>query len=414
MAEVLVAWLYGTPLARLTRRDRQGIGLGWEQAGLARWGLGSRVLSVALPLGNRVGPRDERGLDFFENLLPEGPALQTMARIAGASVYDTFAILAAFGEDCAGAVVVLPDGRPPETADGGGYLPMSNDDLAEGIRALGSAPLGVDLERGFKPSLSGFQRKFLAGRSPEGTWLRPTGGAPSTWILKPDARTPIAANEATCLRMASMCGLVVPDHELIAVDGIPTLAIRRYDRSTTPLGTARVHQEDGCQATATPPGMKYEVQGGPTLAALATVIRDHGLPEDLEGLLARVTFNTAIGNADAHAKNWSFLHDHTDPIVRLAPAYDLVATMELEPTSDDGRPVNNDPTMGQRIAGILDVRTVTRQNLIDEGTHWKLPRPVAKRVITETIASVAEAARSVDGDERVLEAVKRRSEELAT
>jgi hypothetical protein len=31
----------------------------------------------------------------------------------------------------------------------------------------------------------------------------------------------------------------------------------------------RIHQEDGCQATATPPGLKYKEQGGPTLRDLA-------------------------------------------------------------------------------------------------------------------------------------------------
>ena len=39
-----------------------------------------------------------------------------------------------------------------------------------------------------------------------------------------------------------------------------------------------MHQEDGCQATATPPGLKYEEQGGPTLRDLAGLLRNYGDP----------------------------------------------------------------------------------------------------------------------------------------
>ncbi len=414
VADCLVAWLYGTAVARLTRRDNHGIGVEWEQAALDRWSLGSRVLSVALPVGDPIGPRDSRGLDFFENLLPEGPAIETMARIAGVSRYDTFGILAAFGEDCAGAIVILPEGRSVDASEKTTYLPMTSDDLAEAIRSLDKAPLGVDLASGYKPSLPGFQRKLLLGRSPEGDWLRPTHGAPSSWILKPDGRTPMADNEATCLGLAAACGLPVPDVELLHVDGLATLAIRRYDRSARSVGIERIHQEDGCQATATPPAQKYEVQGGPSLVAFSNVIRDFGDPADLESLLARVTLNTAIGNADAHAKNFSFLHDPSDPIVRLAPVYDLIATMELKPTTGDGRPIPNDPTMGQRVAGTLDVREVTRQDLVDEGMRWRLRKQIAERVVDETIAKVMEAARNLNGDERVLLSTQRRCAVLAT
>ena len=307
MADALLAWLYGTPVARLTRRDNQGIGVEWDQAALDRWSLGSRVLSVALPIGDPIGPRDARGLYFFENLLPEGPAIETMARIAGVSRYDTFGILTAFGEDCAGAIVIIPDGRTLDASEKTTYLPMTSDDLAEAIRSLDTYPLGLDLASGYKPSLPGFQRKLLLGRSPQGNWLRPTHGTPSSWILKPDGRTPMADNEVTCLRLAAACGLPVPDAELLHVDGLATLAVRRYDRAADSVGIERIHQEDGCQATATPAAQKYEIQGGPSLAAFSNIIRNFGDPADLESLLARVTLDTAIGNADAHAKNFSFI-----------------------------------------------------------------------------------------------------------
>ena len=50
-------------------------------------------------------------------------------------------------------------------------------------------------------------------------------------------------------------GLAVPESELLDVSGLPVLAVKRYDRQDSAAGDipARVHQEDGCQASATPP-----------------------------------------------------------------------------------------------------------------------------------------------------------------
>ena len=170
MADRLVAWLYDTPVAALIRGPEFRIRLEWRPEGIERWGLGSPALSVGLPIGAPAGPRDTRGLDFFENMLPEGPALERMAVLAGARPVDTYGILAAFGRDCAGAIMVLPDGdRPGGTADSG-YSPMTPGDLQRVIGALDVLPLAAAPERGFRPSLAGFQRKALLGRAGDGTW----------------------------------------------------------------------------------------------------------------------------------------------------------------------------------------------------------------------------------------------------
>ena len=206
MADRLVAWLYDTPVAVLVRGPEFRIRLEWCPEGIERWGLGSPALSVGLPIGAPIGPRDLRGLDFFENMLPEGPAVARMAALAGVSPVDTYGILAAFGRDCAGAIMVLPDGdRPGGNADSR-YSPMTPGDLQRVIGALDVAPLGAAPERGFRPSLAGFQRKALLGRAGDGTWQFPSGDAPSTWILKPDRPHAVAANEATCLRLPPPAG----------------------------------------------------------------------------------------------------------------------------------------------------------------------------------------------------------------
>ena len=175
-----------------------------------------------------------------------------MADLAGVRPVDTYGILQAFGRDCAGAVMLLPDGEEPGSAARSGYTPMSADDLRQVIGSLDVAPLGAAPERGFRPSLAGFQRKALLGRAADGTWELPSGDAPSTWILKPDGPHAMAANEVTCLRLAAACGLECRRPNCSMSPGCPcsrsgaTTGSRRADGALP----ARVHQEDGCQATA--------------------------------------------------------------------------------------------------------------------------------------------------------------------
>ena len=415
MADRLVAWLYDTPVAVLMRGPEFRIRLEWRPEGIERWGLGSPVLSVGLPIGAPAGPRDMRGLDFFENMLSEGPALERMAALAGVRPVDTFGILTAFGRDCAGAVMVLPDGDRPGGNEGSGYSSMTPGDLERVISALDVIPLAAAPERGFRPSLAGFQRKALLGRAGDGTWQLPSGDAPSTWILKPDGPHAMAANEATCLRLAAACGLPVPTAELLDVAGLPVLAVKRYDRQDAPAGDTpvRVHQEDGCQATALPPGLKYEEQGGPALRDFAGVIRDFGDPRDVMGLLRRTTFNMAVGNADAHAKNFSVLHEPGVPAVRLAPLYDVLSTVALELTGNAGQPMRADTHLGQRVGGQADIRTVTAADLVDEAAGWGIRRRTASAVVTETLDQVLAAVAAVPGDVRVLAVIREQAERIS-
>jgi serine/threonine-protein kinase HipA len=414
VADRLVAWLYDTPVATLIRGREFRIRMEWRPEGIERWGLGSPALSVGLPIGSPIGPRDLRGMDFFENILPEGPALERMAVLAGVRPVDTYGILAAFGHDCAGAIMVLPDGYRPGRNDDSGYSPMAPSDLERVISSLDAAPLAAAPERGFRPSLAGFQRKALLGRADDGTWQLPSGDAPSTWILKPDGPHAIAANEITCLRLAAACGLPVPEAELLDVAGLPVLAVKRYDRRDAPTGDipARVHQEDGCQATAMPPGLKYEEQGGPRLRDFASIIRNFGDPRDVTDLLRRTTFNMAVGNADTHAKNFSILHQPDAPAVRLAPLYDVLSTIALELTDGAGQPMRADTHLGQRVGGQADILGVTAANLMDEALTWGIRRRTASEVVTETLNQMLAAIPATPGDARVLTVIREQAERI--
>jgi serine/threonine-protein kinase HipA len=388
VADRLLAWLYGTPVCVLERSADYRISLKWLPDAEARWGFGSRILSVSLPLGVPLVARDNRALDFFENLLPEGPTLDEMARLARLPRADTFGILAQFGRDCAGAVTIAADGETPAPTTAARYAHLSDEDLARALRNRSSSPLGADLASGYRPSLAGFQRKLLVGRASGGSWARPLGDSPSTWILKPDGATPMATNEFACLQLARAVGLEASDAELVSIDGVPTLVVRRYDRAPE---LERIHQEDGCQATGSPAGWKYEYDGGPTLKDFAGVLRDFGTLEDLPELLRRVAFNVVIGNADAHAKNFSVLHQPDADGIRLAPVYDVLATVVLASVNDRGQPIEPDRRMGQRVGQADFVDEVTREHLVSEGASWGLRPPTAGTVIDDTLGRISSA-----------------------
>lgn len=302
--------------------------------------LGSHAplpLSRHLPIEAGRAPQsfeDQASRAFFENLLPEGDVRSQVARNLGVSRENTFALLAALGGDCAGAVSLLPSGEEPHGA--GHYRPISGDNLAAELDRLPSHPFLAD-EEGVRLSLAGAQNKLPIYYDGNGFHV-PEGGSPSTHIIK----TPIknlentVVNEAFCMNLAARAGLNVPRADVVALGGRQYFLIERYDRQTTPAGrTERLHQEDFCQALGISPAEKYEKEGGPGFSECFGLVRDWSSEPfpDVVALLQWALFNFLIGNADAHGKNISFLYARGQ--VRLAPFYDLISTVVYE------RQVNN-------------------------------------------------------------------------
>jgi serine/threonine-protein kinase HipA len=120
---------------------------------------------------------------------------------------DTFHLLEALGHDCAGGVVIV-DADERRLDDRQGTLTaLSDDGIADRLRALPTHPLGVD-DR-VRLSLAGMQEKLLLTQLPDGQFALPTGTTPSTHIIKPeiDGFPGVCANEAWCLTLAHRAGL---------------------------------------------------------------------------------------------------------------------------------------------------------------------------------------------------------------
>ncbi|MFA7487200.1 MAG: type II toxin-antitoxin system HipA family toxin [Lysobacteraceae bacterium] len=298
---------------------------------------GAPALSVTMPL------REEPWVgavvrNWFCNLLPEGAVRQAIVQRLRIAHDDDFALLAAIGGECAGAVSLRdPDGASgvagADETDLEAVLFLQGDGGGEGSWALAGTPMRL--------SLAGAQDKLAVVAEADGRLRLPHRGEPSTHILKPDSRRfrGLRDAEALGLALARTVGLDVADGRLVNVLGRPALLIERYDRLRTPDGTLhRLHQEDFCQALGYPDGLKYEAGGGPGLAACSALVRRLALgPAAVQGLLDWVVFNVLIGNADAHAKNLSMLCDR-DGRRWLAPLYDLVPTVYLPESLVDRTP----------------------------------------------------------------------------
>jgi serine/threonine-protein kinase HipA len=240
-------------------------------------------------------------------------------------------------------------------------------------------------------SLAGVQEKLLLTRLPDGRWGRPVDGTPSTHILKPEIRDypQTVENEAFCMRLAKNLGMDVAGVETIAVGGRQLIVVSRYDRLVTPTGDVeRVHQEDFCQATGMLPTQKYEEDGGPSLRKLAGILSESD-PDSLEPLLRAVTLNVVIGNGDAHAKNFSLLHDRNGAL-RLAPLYDLLSTLMYA-----------DDRLAMYVDNVHRTNRVTFNRLLNEAATWGLSRIKAEAIVTDLLARLPaageQAARETPG-----------------
>lgn len=287
----------------------------------------ARPISQSLPLQRAIFSRAQTR-PFFAGLLPDEDQREAAARVAGVSVQNDYALLDALGGDVAGALTILPDTRAPRAA-----VPLhppasalSEADLAKLLTELPRRPFLMG-EEGIRMSLAGAQPK-LPVILVDGAPALPVPGQPTTHIIKP-AITRFEAtveNEAFAMRLAEDCRLPVARVEPRLADNMPYLLVERFDREPMAGGIRRIHQEDFCQALAIAPETKYAIEGGPSFKLCFDLVRTACAKPavDVLALLDAAIFNAAIGNADAHGKNFSLLY--TDQGTRLAPLYDLMVT----------------------------------------------------------------------------------------
>ena len=373
MAELEVH-LYGQLLGHLLG-ERDKFDFIAAPAALTRFGVGSTILSLAIPLSNspRVALVDERR-NFFEELLPEGRHRKRLADIAHIDELNTMAMLRRYGRDVAGAIQIIDPTDPAEPRTPS-IQPIDEAHVRELFDRAGVAPLGNTGPRRLS-SLAGVQDKVLLVRTESG-WAEPVDGYPTTHILKPrvDGLPTLIYDEEYGARIARHLGLAHHATFIATFDGADALVVERYDRG--PVPGARIHQEDFNQALGYFADQKYETSGHAGLATIAQTLREQAGLGDVERLLRLVTMSVAVGNLDMHAKNLSILH-HLDGSMRLAPAYDIVPQLHLGVGTQFAFAISDE----------FEHDRITRSHLIDAGRSWGI-RNAAADIVDDVIERVA-------------------------
>jgi len=299
-------------------------------------------VSLSLPLredryiGNLV-------INVFDNLLPDNDAIRNrVAERVGAEGTDAFSLLTALGQDCVGALQFLPDGTDPGTVGDTDGKPVSDDEVADIIKNLAAAPLGMGEDEDFRISIAGAQEKTALLRK-DGQWFKPTGTTATTHILKPQiGQLPngidlsnSVENEYLCLKLLEAMGVPTANVEIAKFGERRTLIVERFDRLWAKDGRLlRLPQEDTCQALSIPPTRKYQSDGGPGMREIINLLKGSDTPDaDIAIFMRASILFWLLGATDGHAKNFSIFLGPGGRF-RMTPLYDVLTA---QPSLDEGQ-----------------------------------------------------------------------------
>jgi len=291
-------------------------------------------LSLALPL--QAEPFDEEvSYSFFANLLPPEVVRRKLEKSLHVSRNNVFGFLKEIGGDCAGAVALYAPGVRTNFLDEEKLEELDDSQAGEILKSLKRRPLFAKGRDGYRYSAAGAQDKLVA-RVRDGKLFLPLDGTPSTHIVKPGSEDfpESVENEYFCQSLAAELGIRASVATIIPFGGERYYVSERFDRELRNGRVCRLHQEDFCQMMSVDPEMKYESDGGPRFSDLIETMRKLHVPLNESLLLVdMLVFNFLVGNADAHAKNYSVVYRGRKPV--LSPLYDVVSTVVYKELSRD-------------------------------------------------------------------------------
>lgn len=393
----------------------------WRQA------QGAFALGPQLPLKPPVdqSPDQHSAIvrQFFENLLPEGDALDHAAQAHGVSKSNLLGLIHALGRETAGAIrLTVSDVAAPVSAPTAPFeahlREVTRAELSQRIRERAEHPFSV-WDQQVRLSIAGYQDKIAVYEHGGKLFLVNGGPMASTVIVKPVPTRPalnsLPGNEFMCMQLARAAGVPVADTWLEHVPE-PVLFVKRFDRRQTTKGVERLHLIDGCQLLGLSVGMKYErpygdgpdvrnIRDGASLRALFQAINQHSLQPAVDrlALLRWTIFQVLIGNTDAHGKNLSFFVQPSG--VSLAPAYDMVCIPALKDAQLSS-------TLAMAVGDAFTEADITPFDWAQLGQEAGLrPAAMARQMtglinkVTEALPAASQAAQQGDVGKETIEAI---------
>lgn len=298
-------------------------------------------VSLSMPLSDRIWSGDNAA-SYFDGLLPDDPALRgKIAAREQAESAGIFDLLAVIGRDCVGAMRFVPEGLGPGDPAKMEYRPVTDEEIANRLASLGTAPLGLYTDHDdFRISIAGVQEKTAFLRI-DGQWQIPLKSTPTSHIFKPAIKAgPEGAdfsgtpwNEWICLNLSAALGLETAHAEVLMFGGKPVIVVERFDRVWQDGVLYRIPQEDLYQAMGVPPARKYQSDGGPDILDVMRLLNGSQSPREdrLTFLKAQIVF-WLLAAMDGHAKNFSIFL--TPGGFNLTPLYDIMSAAPYPQLSD--------------------------------------------------------------------------------
>ncbi len=330
---------------------------------------------------------------YFDNLLPEEALRVVIAKDAKLNAEDAFGLLAYFGAESAGSLVLL--GSDQTLLAEHGLKPLPLPELNRRILNLAQVPLTNEAPK--RMSLAGAQHKMLVildGRE----LYEPLPATPSTQILKPNHQSgdyPASVmNEYFVMRLAKSVGMNVPDvHRCYSPQ--PVYLIDRFDRVLPANASGSVadraeqvqrrHVIDTCQLLNKARNFKYTAAHLDTLIEAIALCRAKAAAR-LQ-LYRWIVFNIVVGNGDNHLKNISFVVGSHG--IDVAPAYDMLSTAVYDTRT---YAAENAKWPNTELAFTLgDVKTfgaVRRSHLLEAGGKLGLAAKTASRELDRMLKSI--------------------------
>ncbi len=336
MKEELIALYRKQPIGHF-KWDRSTDVLEFQYS--SKWQSNRQAFPLSLSMAISTSVHHQKVVEpFLWGLLPDNDGiLRRWGERFHVSHRHPFQLLRHVGEECAGAVSLLPTDKLETwmARDSGNLQWLSTKQVTERIEHLlrDHSATRVATDHG-QFSLAGAQPKtaFFFDLDSK-RWAVPKGDMPTTHILKPatgdfDGHS---ENEHFCLRIATHLGLKVARTEVQYFGKNPVIVVERFDRNRKPDGSyIRIHQEDMCQALGRYPQDKYQNQGGPSAKEILDLLRQYA-NKDIWRFVDGLILNWLIAGTDAHAKNYSLLLAERGQ-VRLAPFYDISSSLPYPKT----------------------------------------------------------------------------------
>ena len=393
----LDVWVEGVYAGRLHRRDTD-VDFSYDPSYRA---ARTPALSVSMPKSRSAHGGNIAGR-WIDNLLPDNDEVrQRWAAHFGESRADAFNLLRHMGADCAGAVQVLPINTAPDTD--AGSEPVDEHMIEKRLRELRRDPADWNFaDHGGRWSLGGAQGKFALARRPDGSWETPTVRAASTHIFKIGVTAFKHGDvvEYTTMRAAEILGIPAVRTTLRRFGNETAMISQRSDRYVDDNGHVhRLHQEDLCQALGMSRALKYESDGGPSVASISNLMREAVDPRDLstsrKSFAQALVYNWLTAGTDAHAKNYALLHFGSR--IRLAPLYDLAGSaLVFEPDQ-----VHYHAKLAMKMGGRYAIRDIAERHLARAaeslGVDPDWMREIADQYAERIPAAITQAIDEADG-----------------